>query len=76
MGTIKIKYCNACKEVGEVTEFWFLTDAQKRSTEYRHIPLELCEVCARGAIQYLDGLNKYKSLDIKEIKEIKDIKIK
>ena len=68
MGTIEIKYCNSCKKVGEITEIWFLTSAQKRSTDYRHVPLELCEVCAREAIQYLDNLNKYKNLKIKDVK--------
>ena len=68
MGTIEIKYCNACKKVGEITEIWFLTSAQKRSTDYRHVPLELCEVCARKAIQYLDNLNKYKNLKIENVK--------
>ena len=68
MGTIEIKYCNSCKKVGEITEIWFLTSAQKRSTEYRHVPLELCEVCAREAIQYLDNLNKYKNLKIEDVK--------
>ena len=68
MGTIEIKYCNSCKKVGEITEIWFLTSAQKRSTEYRHVPLELCEVCARKAIQYLDNLNKYKNLKIEDVK--------
>ena len=68
MGTIEIKYCNSCKKVGEITEIWFLTSAQKRSTEYRHVPLELCEVCARKAIQYLDNLNKYKNLKIENVK--------
>ena len=67
MGSIEIKYSGACKKVGEVTEIWFLTNAQKRSTDYRHVPLELCEVCARRAIQYLDDLNKYKSLKIGEV---------
>ena len=67
MGAIKINYCSACKKVGEVTEFWFLTDAQKRSTEYKRVPLELCEVCATKAIQYLEGLNRYKGLDIGEV---------
>ena len=68
MGTIEIKYCNSCKKVGEITEIWFLTSAQKRSTDYRHVPLELCEVCARKAIQYLDNLNKYKNLKIEDVK--------
>ncbi len=68
MGTIEIKYCNSCKKVGEITEIWFLTSAQKRSTDYRHVPLELCEVCARKAIQYLDNLNKYKNLKIENVK--------
>jgi len=68
MGTIEIKYCNSCKKVGEITEIWFLTSAQKRSTDYRHVPLELCEVCAREAIQYLDNLNKYKNLKIEDVK--------
>ena len=68
MGTIEIKYCNSCKKVGEITEIWFLTSAQKRSTEYRHVPLELCDVCAREAIQYLDNLNKYKNLKIEDVK--------
>ena len=67
MGTIEIKYCNSCKKVGEITEIWFLTSAQKRSTDYRHVPLELCEVCAREAIQYLDNLNKYKNLKLKDV---------
>tara|TARA_Y100001972_G_scaffold115958_1_gene153265 strand:+ start:534 stop:764 length:231 start_codon:yes stop_codon:yes gene_type:complete len=68
MGSIEIKYCNCCKKVGEVTEIWFITSAQKRSTDYRHVPLELCEVCAREAIQYLDKLNKYKKLSLKDVK--------
>ena len=68
MGSIEIKYCGACKKVGEVTEIWFITSAQKRSTDYRHVPLELCEVCAREAIQYLDKLNKYKKLSLKDVK--------
>ncbi len=68
MGSIEIKYCNCCKKVGEVTEIWFITSAQKRSTDYRHVPLELCEVCAREAIQYLDKLNKYKKLSLKNVK--------
>ena len=68
MGSIEIKYCNSCKKVGEITEIWFLTSAQKRSTDYRHVPLELCEVCAREAIQYLDNLNKYKNLKIEDVK--------
>ena len=68
MGTIEIKYCNSCKKVGEITEIWFLTSAQKRSTDYRHVPLELCEVCAREATQYLDNLNKYKNLKIEDVK--------
>ena len=68
MGTIEIKYCNNCKKVGEVTEIWFLTNAQKRSTDYRHVPIELCANCAKKAIKYLDDLNKYKSLKIGEVK--------
>ena len=67
MGSIEIKYCSACKKVGEITEIWFLTSAQKRSTDYRHVPLELCEVCAREAIQYLDNLNKYKKLNLEDV---------
>ena len=70
MGSIEIKYCGSCKKVGEVIEIWFLTSAQKRSTDYRHVPLDLCEVCARKAFQYLDNLDKYKSLSIGEV-EIK-----
>tara|TARA_R100000234_G_scaffold86085_1_gene54962 strand:- start:36 stop:245 length:210 start_codon:yes stop_codon:yes gene_type:complete len=68
MGSIEIKYCSACKKVGQITEIWFLTSAQKRSTEYRHVPLELCEVCAKEAIQYLDKLNKYHGLKLKDVK--------
>ena len=68
MGSIEIKYCSSCKKVGEVTEIWFITSAQKRSTDYRHVPLELCGVCAREAIQYLDNLNKYKNLKIEDVK--------
>lgn len=67
MGTIKISYCSACKKVGNVTEYWFINDAQKRSTDYKHLPLELCEKCAKEAILYLERFNRYKSLDIGEV---------
>jgi len=67
MGTIHLKYCNHCKKAGGVTEFYFMTSAQKRSSEYRHTPIDLCAECASETLKYLDGLNKYKCLGIDDV---------
>ena len=44
-----------------------MTSAQRRSTEYRHTPIDLCAECASEALKYLDDLNKYKCLGIDDV---------